>query len=654
MKRLALVIAAAAVGLAHAAAGDNPNAEARRVAERLGQERNVEGLRVILESRNVDLIAAYDSGMRHGPVGPKMSAAMEALLVQYYDDPVVGGASRVLATWDHPQTRAYCDRLIAEWRSGRVRPSTYPMRDSALKCDAPGTQAALREWIASAKLPEPEDLRQIVSFLGRRRDAEAVPILAKLDFGTALEIAPAIVGALLDIGTPEAGQAALERLAELKRYGGGRPEGTRATALQRLSSDPDKVAIGYALFKRYEPEAARESAATWLAKRGDRDALDDTLALLAATPPRYGVVQALIATGDLGVWRRARDEVERLHRAGAWDDSHYRFAASELDRKLADPAAHFAQQATQQRYQAYQQAMAPILRARNDANAMKAGDPAGWFDTMRKLAYRQEAVARENGVDAKTLYGGIPGDVAQQFLHLGDFARFRLKRPAEAIPLYEAAERWGLVVAALAASDTTEWDLGDRAAALAIVRRLANDLRTKASLPEGRADAAFTAALMHWADAQGAWLAERRPFRGTIDEADVAAASLVAMFGGMAVEGGPQPPALPPTSGDALARELSAMPASGAAFIATALATQYLPTARAIRSHVARMDPAGYATASFFVLVQHLDPVRQTEGMRLFPALAQDRSPGHPLRVAAREFLRERGIVDRVPDRALR
>lgn len=140
----------------------------------------------------------------------------------------------------------------------------------------------------------------------------------------------------------------------------------------------------------------------------------------------------------------------------------------------------------------------------------------------------------------------------------------------------------------------------------------------------------------------------------TIDEADLSIAALVAFFGGARGDGGPTGPTLPPQDRQALARELAAMPASGAAFVATALATRYLRSAHAIREHVARMDPAGFSTAAFFVLVQHLDPVRQPEGMRIFPALVEDRSPGQPLRVAAREFLRERGIVDRVPDRPLR
>ena len=638
---------------AQAPPADNPNQEARRVAERLGRERNVEGLRVILESRNVDLIAAYDSGMRHGPVGPKMSAGMEALLVRFHDDPVVGGAARVLATWDHPQTRAYCEKLIAEWRSGSVRRSTYPMRDSALKCEAPGTEAALREWIGSPRPPDAEDLRQIVSFLGRRHDAQAVPVLARLDFGPALEIAPAIVAALLDIGTPEAGEAALARLAELKRIGGGRPEEARRVGLQRLASEPDKLAIPYALFRRYEPEAARASAATWLAKRKDPDALDDTFALLSATPPRYDAVQALVATNDVATWRRARDEVERLHRAGAWDAGHYRFAAAELDRKLADPAAHFAQQEAQRRYQAYQQAVAPIMKARSEASAARAGDPARGFDALRALALRQEVLARENGIDARAPYGGVAADLARQFHDLADFARFRLGRPGDAVALYESAERWGFPYAALPIADTQEWDLRNRDAALLTYRRIAAGARTLWT-GDGPGEARVRGALLHWVRAQETWLAEGRRFRGEIDEADLATAALVATFGAMLAENGPVVPRLPPASPESLVRELDAVPPSGAAFLATALAMQYLPGARAIRAHAARMDPAGFSTAAFFVLVQHLDPVRHPEGMSLFPDLARDRSPRHALRVAAREFLRERGIVDRVPDRPLR
>ena len=656
MRIRALLVAVACLAVPIAAAQPsppaNPNAQASALAERLGRDRNAEGLQLILESRNADLLAAYRRGisMRAGAM-PPMRPEIESLVLRFLDEPAVARGLRELAGLERTQSRALFDKLLADWKA---HPGAYDLRNAVLRTDAPGAEADLLAWLASATPPARDDFRGIVHFLAEKRYAPAIPVLASWPAEDP-DDASAVLHALVDLGTLEAIRAAFPRLARLKEDSTPRAAEIRRSVLQKLSPPKEGVALGYAEFRAAEPEAAKASAPAWLEKRKDRAALDDTVASLASPQVGGNSVLVLLATDDPLVWKRARDEVERLHASGALDEPRYRFAVIELDRKLADPRAHFAQREQERRYKAYEEGARPILQARAAAVASMADDPAKTYEVLRQLALRQEALARESGLDARTLYGGIPGQISQAFMQVGDIARFRLKRPADAIAAFEGAARWGFAGGGMAVADTQQWDLRDTAAALATWRGVAAELRSPLGRAAAQGEDVLRSAMAHWAEAQAAWLGEHKTFRGTVGEDDVALAALLVLYRGAMVESSIDIPRLPP-QGDAatLARDLAAIQASGTAFVLTVLATQYLPSARAIRTYFDRMDPAGFGAATFCVLVQHLDPVKEPEGARVLPALVRDPSPRHPLRVAAREFLRERGIVDRVPDRPLR
>src|SRR6185369_17999398 len=123
-------------------------------------------LETIVRARNLDLLAAYDRGLRNAtlgkPVRAPLPAGIEAIIIRNYADPVIGGALRVLCTGGADyQTRALFDLFYAEWRSGKVRPSTYPMRDSALKTTVEGVEKPLLDWVTATDPPQPEDRRVI-------------------------------------------------------------------------------------------------------------------------------------------------------------------------------------------------------------------------------------------------------------------------------------------------------------------------------------------------------------------------------------------------------------------------------------------------------------------------------------------------------------
>jgi hypothetical protein len=74
----------------------------------------------------------------------------------------------------------------------------------------------------------------------------------------------------------------------------------------------------------------------------------------------------------------------------------------------------------------------------------------------------------------------------------------------------------------------------------------------------------------------------------------------------------------------------------------------FLPDTRSIREYLAKLDPAGYASAGYFAIVALADrpPEKGGQMAALVPALAADpQGASNPLRIAARQFLAERKIT---------
>jgi hypothetical protein len=643
------------------ASTQSPGVQSRQDAERHGRERNAEALQAILESRNPELLEAYERGVRNTSVGAdpprKMPPAIEALLVRYYDDPVIGGPLRVLATTDRHQTQVLFDLLLAEWRSGKIRSSTYPMRDSALRTDAPGVEPRLLEWIASDRPPPTEDLKAIISFLGTRQYAPAVPVLRRLGpEASQVEIAVSCTAALLKIATPESIIAALDRLGQMRAMDTPRAREAREYFLVNFVNLPPTVPLPYERFLAAEPDAARRYAPVWLGKRKDLAALPDTLALLADT--RFlGALDAIVASDSPAAWQRARAEIESLQKEGRVSDAQYRQIRTVLDDKIADPEKHFAQVRREKRDREYEQRRAPIARAKNEAYRLKESDPSAYFAAMLKQARSLEALAIEYDDKPRVPGGGVPGDLEREFTELGDFARFRLRRPREALELYAAAERWGGQLGAFARADTLQFDLKDRAGALAIWKGfLARFNVPHATDPQTEE---FEKWVRRWLEAQVAWLANGRRFSGAIDEVDMVGPQLAMMFWGAG--GGEEPDELravrrlmlpvvrrtdPPGTVDPkeLARLVAALPPSGFILMRSAGWLPWMPDAASILAFLERNDPAGYVSAAIFAAVARDE---EDVGRFLRGATGRDEIPAQ-FREAATRFLRDRRIISRL------
>lgn len=156
------------------------NEAAARLAERLGGERNIEGLAAILQARNADLLGRYHHGFRQGwreKFGTPLPEAVEALIVGHYPDRALRPALRPFLTDGRMPHRsvALFDMLMDEWRL--LLPDerdAYDVRRAALNTIAMGIEPRLQAWLEAPDRPGDRDAATITAFLEKRRQAAAL------------------------------------------------------------------------------------------------------------------------------------------------------------------------------------------------------------------------------------------------------------------------------------------------------------------------------------------------------------------------------------------------------------------------------------------------------------------------------------------------
>jgi hypothetical protein len=305
------------------------------------------------------------------------------------------------------------------------------------------------------------------------------------------------------------------------------------------------------------------------------------------------------------------------------------------------------------------------------------------FDAKKSALYAQRAAARQLKESAPQAYlrsyveyleaqerlvkaypelphaaVGLRGEVGNDYLNLGHFARFKLKRAGEALKLYEAGARNGLPLAAFAVADTYQFDLRDKAQALARYRALLEGQRGKA-LPSNEIEAAIARFASAWLRHQVDYLASGRTFSGAIPQDECSGLALILYYG---AGGGAQDDYFdlgmvrltPPLDRKAIGQKLAALPASGFTLIRTAALASAMPDADSILRYLGKHDPAGFASACVLGMVDLIDREAARSAGRggmLFPGLAAEpRGAANPMRIAAARFGKERGIVAAKPD----
>ncbi len=231
----------------------------------------------------------------------------------------------------------------------------------------------------------------------------------------------------------------------------------------------------------------------------------------------------------------------------------------------------------------------------------------------------------------------------------------------QAIEHYLAAVGFGLSLAQSEAAETWQFDLGDKARAIAGYQGALLAARRMRSTSREN-ERAFAIIQTRWLEHQLRYLRTGALFRGTLDNYDLARADgLVYVMSGAR---------LASVAGlDAVLREVNVATANGtrdaidqnrlrqalqeapvamSVLLVSPDAAMALDDPAEIRRFFARQDPAGYATAAYFMLVE----ITAAAAAAKLPSLPPEQATIHARYIpsaaalqAVRRFLRERGIA---------
>lgn len=262
------------------------------------------------------------------------------------------------------------------------------------------------------------------------------------------------------------------------------------------------------------------------------------------------------------------------------------------------------------------------------AERLRKSDPKGYLDAMQSALGEAEQT----------------NEVAMGWLQLGNFARFRLRDPRRALELYARAERAGTGFAIFAQGDTWQFDLRDDKRAIAEYRRNLEKL-PEGALP-GNTGEAFVAWGRRWLTSQIAYLESGRTFTGAIGRDDIAGIGVLTMFGAMPSGNDDDLDLFPGGELDRtdIPRLLANLPPSGWTLMRAASVLGGMPDAKSILAFLARNDPAGYASACFFGLVDLTGRQQAQEGGMAARAANPMFGGSQALQEAKARFLRERRV----------
>ncbi|HET9650969.1 MAG TPA: hypothetical protein VFP36_02200, partial [Usitatibacter sp.] len=539
----ALIGCGAAGAQAPVASADEARAQ-ESAAQRLGSEWSVEGLETIVRSGNTRLVEAYERGFRqtairksqeaHGKV--PLPAAIESIIVAHYAEPGIGASLRRIftASWVRYQTRPLFDLMYADWRSGKIRQGSLIMRDAILSTDLAGIEPQILDALEGLDPADGADGSGIVGFLAARKYLPAIPALVERERRAKPGRAAVLTRALLELGTPDAIEAVLERLAQASASAEPEARAEASWIAQQVASVPASIRIDFAAFRKALPAVLdagqRGALLAFIASRNEGNGLGEVTGMLADPQLHRRALEVLVASDSVDVWRDARAAVEKLKADGVLDEGRYRSAAALLDGKIADPAKHFAEQRQAQRAKEFIARQQPIQRERHELEALRQTQPGRYVKDMPPLL---EALAKlaDEYADLPQARVGLRQEIANEYMRVGHVARFRLNRPAEGLASYEAASRNVEDMGAFAVADTWQFDLGDKAKALASYRRLLEANRAKVPSTND-IEAGAAAWQRRWLEAQIAWLERGERFAGPVTAEDIGTIGLLAVYGG--------------------------------------------------------------------------------------------------------------------------
>jgi tetratricopeptide (TPR) repeat protein len=633
-------------------------------ARELGRgEGSVEGLQALIERRQPKLIEYYGSFFG-GWSYSKLSPGIEALVTRNMNDPAIGPALLRLTRNAKYQTRRLFDLLGARI-AGAPSPDWVAL--SAIpRTDLPGVESEilkLAERFPAGQFDE--DSATVLRFFGERKYAPAVPFLLAVMQGRKLgdSAVQAAAGALINIGTQPATTAVLDRLEWLARQplDPQQAQGEIQFLMYALSQMPETAPLDFVRLRRILSgrllEANQGVLLDIARKRKALEAVPDFLSALANEPQSAisnPAFNALLGFDSIEVWRKTRDEIERRYRAKEISDDYHASALRILDERLKDPEKVLAQSRQASRVNAFNDRYGQINALRLSSQTLKAGDPDKYVVAQLQYLEKLGKLSKEyEDVGGAT---GLRNRIAEDYVALGNFVRFKLKQPAKAIHLYERAP--DSLVAQIAAADAARFDLRDRVGAIRHYERALDMLKDKRVVGEDL-DVPVSTWMGTWIGHEIAYLKTGRLFTGILSHDDLIGFSFILFWGASMMQAGViefSPDAIALTQSahqgkvvtlgerNMLAKELDKLPASHFSLFSSLGAATMLPNAGAVLHYFGKHDPAGYLTASLLGAVDLLNkqPANPGSELALLPGARVD---PEMLDLASQRFFKKHRIV---------
>jgi hypothetical protein len=380
------------------------------------------------------------------------------------------------------------------------------------------------------------------------------------------------------------------------------------------------------------------------------------IATMAASPPASALGRA--ARGALAQFRseevqkQVAAELGRLVAAGKIDQPSSQFVLGRYAEFSRLPAQHKAAIEGQTAHH-FARDKEQMDRVKRSAELYRETQPERYVQEYD--AYLAQVAALAEKYRSDVYFDGLRSEVEQGYRMLGDFTRFKLGRPSQAVDYYtraaglSAATRGHEYVTDLLAGDLFEFDLKDRSKALAAYRRAAERLRGSGT---GRNDW-LAGALAH----EIGYLEHGKPFSGSIGAADVE------QFFGMvflAAAGAFGDPRIAPASlqvqsvstaeRKALEQRLEQLAPSHLNFLKAVPLLSLVSSEQTVSRFFRKHDPGGYWSASLALGVLHPELLGDRGAAAFLPGLSADPAKAAALTAAARKLAQERGISLRPPN----
>ena len=447
----------------------------------------------------------------------------------------------------------------------------------------------------------------------------------------------------------------LARLTELGRRG-------HHEALYALSKHGGIPEVDFVALRKTLPAVMDETtAARYFELVGQHKAASEVLVLIAAM--RDNATDSRLereARGALArfdseeVQKQVVEELGRLSAAGKIDQTSYRYVLGSYEERRRLSAFYRSGLAEQEKTaHLFARDKEELERIKYSAEQSREARPEQFVRDYENYLARVAALTEK--YRDSVYHDGLRSEVASGYAMLANFARFKLKRPSQALdyqvksaPVSPAA-REGDYLSELLAADLLQYDLADRDKALEAYRRAADKLRA-AKVDPGNW---LARGLAH----EIGYLESGKAFSGSLGGEELGQFLGIVFLAAAGAFGDPdlglaslQPESMSAAQRNALEARLERLAPSHLNFVRAAPLLSLLSSEQSVLRFLRKHDPGGYWSASLALLVLHPETVGERGAAVLFPGIKNDAAQATALVAAARAFVKQSGISLQAPD----